>query len=483
MSRRAFLKYGLIGAAQLLLNPLAAFPGSKKKSPNVLFLAIDDLNDWVGALGGHPDAATPNIDRLGNQGVVFSKAYAAAPACCPSRTSIMTGLLPSTLGVYSNNESPWQNHAVERGNSYVTLPECFLRNGYQVHGAGKLFHSFGPSKSRYWTSYRSRGNDPKPDPAAFDHDISKFRWGPLAVDKADMEDWKISEWASSMINSLSDTPFFLGVGLYKPHLPWHVPQKYFDAFPLESINLPTTMPDDVRDLPPIARNLIRKNEHCSIVEHGLWKSAVQAYLASSMFVDDCVGNIIDALERSRFKDNTIVVLWGDHGWSLGEKKHWHKFALWENTTRTPLIISLPGENKTTFRYADPVSLLDIYPTLIDLCDLKGCQKGEGDSLATILHEPASSRKVPAISVNGPGNFSVRFEKWHFIQYRDGSIELYDISTDPHEWFNIASDNKGIVRRLAEFIPTTWVDERSYFQQVTLQVKTMMHHFLRFGRFK
>lgn len=419
--------------------------------PNVLFLAIDDLNDWTGFLRGHPQASTPNLDRLASRGVVFDRAYCAAPACNPSRTALLTGIRPSTSGVYLNPQ-PWRAAMPDA----VTLPQHFMAAGYEVLGGGKIFH--GPfNDPASWHQYFDRPSDPKPEgtPVNGIPRTAHFDWGPVDVPDESMGDHQVVDWAIEQLSQDRAAPLFLAVGLYRPHLPWYVPKSYFDAFPIETIQRPQVPDDDLDDLPPAGIAMARpEGDHRKVLEHEQWDLAVQGYLASIAFADHQVGRLLDALDRSPIAENTIIVTWGDHGWHLGEKQHWRKFALWEEATRVPLLITAPGVGAVGVRCDRTVSLMDLYPTLIELCGLPERPELEGRSLAPLLREPSRSWEHPALTTHGRGNHAVRSERWRYIRYRDGSEELYDHEADPMEWRNLAEapEYLAIKAGLAAIVP-------------------------------
>ena len=435
--------------AAAALGPLAW--GQDAKRPNVLFIAIDDLNDWVGCMGGNPRAITPNIDRLAAKGLLFTNAHCAAPACNPSRASLMTSIRPSTSGVYLNS-NPWRPVMPEA----VTLTQHFMQNGYQAIGRGKIFHGSFPDAAS-WNEYTKKGGDPKPPhkPMSDLKRTGHFDWGALPEDETQMDDYKVATWGAEFLGQEHDAPFFLATGFFKPHLPWYAPQKYFDMHPLDTIQLPNVKDDDLDDIPEAGRKMAKpQGDHRKVTEAHEWKKAVQAYLACGTFVDEQVGRVIDALENGPNRDNTIICLWTDHGWHLGEKLHWRKFALWEEATRTPLIFVAPGVTKPGTRCSRPVSLLDIYPTLSQLCGLPIRPECEGRSLTALLKNPDGPRKQPAVTTHGFKNHSVRTEDWRYIQYADGSEELYDEKADPMEWTNLADKPEFAAKKveLAKWLP-------------------------------
>lgn len=299
------------------------------RKPNVLFIAVDDLNHWVGHLGRNSQSRTPNIDRLAARGVTFTNAHCAAPVCNPSRAALMSGLRPSTTGVYANGQT-WQLVIDKK----ITLTTQFLAAGYNVFGTGKIYHSSAHREGE-WTEYHvPRGGGLRRHPDAKDDGVGGIKFAPLESGDEAMPDYRAVDYALAKLAAEYDKPFFLAVGLTKPHMPWNVPKKYFDLFPLDRIELPPTRDDDLADVPPAGvRMADPTGDHAAIVASGRWKEAVQAYLATIAFADAMIGRLLDGLDKSPHRDNTIIVLWGDHGWHLGEKKHWRKFALWEEATR------------------------------------------------------------------------------------------------------------------------------------------------------
>jgi arylsulfatase A-like enzyme len=460
-TRRDFLKAVGITAALPAMAP--AFAKAAGKKPNVLFIGIDDLNDWIGCLGGHPDVKTPNIDRLAKRGVLFTSAHCAAPACNPSRAALMTGIRPSTSGVY-HNPNPWRQSPVLK--NAVTLPQHFMAHGYRVTGSGKMYHGSFPdpqSWQEYWpslTQQQPKGPAPANRPLNGIPNTSHFDWGPLKADKSDMSDWKVTDYVTGQLKKEHDKPFFLACGIYRPHLPWYVPQKYFDLYPLDKITLPTIKEDDLDDVPPIGKKMSGGRDHSKVIKYNQWRKAVQGYLASISFTDECVGRVIDALDNSEYADNTIIVFWADHGWHLGEKLHWRKFSLWEEATHNPMMFVVPGVTKPNTRCDRPVTLLDIYPTLIDVCGLAPKKQLEGVSLKPLLENPKQKWDRPALTTHGKNNHSVRSRRWRYIRYSDGTEELYDHDKDQLEWTNLAADPKyaDVKKQLAKWMPSTNVEE-------------------------
>ena len=436
-------------------------PASAADRPNVLFMAVDDLNDWISALGGHPQSVTPNIDRLVAKGTLFTHCYCAAPACNPSRAALMTGIRPATSGVY-HNPNPWRKGLPDA----VTIPQHFMAHGYRAMGSGKIFHgSFPdpPSWDEYWPSKEKQTpGDPMPEhrPINGIPKTAHFDWGPIDATDADMGDYKVADWVIGQLGQKQEKPFFLACGMFRPHLPWYVPRHYFERFPIDQVQLPQVLENDLADIPEAGVKIAKpQGDHAKVLAHKQWHLAVQGYLASIAFCDAQIGRVLDALEASDYANNTIIVFWTDHGWHLGEKEHWRKFALWEEATKTPMIIAAPGTTPGV-RCDQPVNLLDIYPTLIDLCGLKARPELEGVSLKPLLKDPQAKWTRPSLTTFGRNNHALRSGHFRYIRYADGSEELYDHQKDPMEWTNLAGDSQydSVKSELAEYFPQRNVPE-------------------------
>lgn len=432
-------------------------PPLPKDAPNVLFLSIDDLNDWIGCLGGHPDARTPNIDRLAQRGVIFTNAHSPAAACNPSRSSILTGIWPSTSGIYSNLQYT-SRQALPRA---VTIPQHFTAHGYRVVGGGKIFHQGDPEswQEHFPSKTKTKPDSPRPtgrplNGFRLNPNYADFDWGPIDVADNDMADGKVAAWAVEELSKNHTRPFFLGVGISRPHLPWYVPKKYFEFYPSDQVTLPKTLEDDLDDVPPIARGFALVHDHQAIIKYNLWGRAVSAYLACVSFADAMVGKILDALDASPYVENTVIVLWSDHGYHLGEKSSWHKFTLWEESTRSPLIFAAPGITTPGGRCSRPVSLSSIYPTLIDLCGLTPREELESKSILPLLKDPGTAWDQPALTTHLRNNHSLRSERWRYTRYRDGTEELYDHQNDELEWRNLADKKEfsGVKEELSQWFP-------------------------------
>jgi len=494
---------------------LADTPTKEKSSrPNVLFIACDDMNDWVGFLKGHPDTRTPNMDRLAKRGIIFNRAYCASPICGPSRAAVLTGLKPETSGVYNN-----QGTYVDKVPNAVTLPKFFKNNGYFVMGAGKInhamgcvipdnYHEFGPdagaiggpftweelnmnpgkkvkrkdiagisddiksgiTKNIYPGKEIARGTlkhtlplngiDNRTDRPA--NGYNTFDWGPVSVTDNEMPDGKMAAWAEKKLKNHYTVPFFMAVGFYRPHQPWYAPAKYFKPFEGRQLSLPPTIANDLGDCGEAARQYSHypwSGSFATVLKHKQWQDAIRGYLASIHFVDAQVGRLLDALDNSPYADNTIIVLWSDHGWELGEKEHWGKHSPWEGSMRVPMVIVPPKNQKLPSKKSDAfASLLDLYPTLADMCGLKVPKNLDGKSLSPVIKGSETKVRDHIVTTLGRSTFCIRKENLKLIRYYDGSEELYDLGKDPHEFSNII-DNKTYSKQLTELRGLAPIDKR------------------------
>ncbi len=449
-------------------NPIIA-----QEKPNVLFIAVDDLNDFASCMNGSISIPTPNIDRIAAQGTLFLNAHCQAPICGPSRASIMTGLFPSTSGNYlqmHDTEIKKSNDAVSKS---TFMPDYFEANGYKSLAVGKIYHHGDAAQTfdEYGGIFDFFGPIPddrmKYDPTKLPNKTGKTMtdWGAYPATDSLMPDYKSAQWAIEKLNKNHQDPFFMAVGFIRPHVPWHVPQKWFDRFPIQDIKTPPYLNTDMDDVPemgqkvadapmmPTTEELIKTDE---------WKHMIQAYSACVAFVDAQIGKVLDALEQSPYAENTIVVIWADHGYHLGEKNRVAKQALWERDTRTLLAFKIPGVEPNPAVNA-PVQLLDIYPTLLEACGLPKYDMAEGNSLIELIKEPNSNWKGHAVSMYGVGNVSVRDCQYRLIQYEDGSQELYDLVNDPNEWNNLAKGDKykKTIKQLSKSIPKNWAPLSEY----------------------
>ncbi|WP_298365798.1 sulfatase [uncultured Lutibacter sp.] len=446
----------------LAMLTLGIFQVSAQKQPNVVFIAIDDINDWVGPLDGNKQAITPNMDKFTNEGaMVFKNAVCAAPICGPSRSAILSGFMPNRSGVYGNAQNMIYSELVKKN---ATLPEYFSKNGYHTMANGKIFHKHGAefgtdfghwawdefararryekdpvNKKKYTASKAGIINGVKK--SEFIGKKSKLSWGPTTDSFEETVDYKVADWATKQLQKDFEKPFFMGVGFIKPHLPWVVPQEFFDMYDVDKIEAPIIPENDLDDiLKPNGQKAFQPSgEYKWIKKHGLEKEATRAYLANISYVDACLGVVMDALEKSGHADNTIVVIWGDHGWHLGEKQRYLKNTTWLEAVKTPLFVRLPGMKKAEV-VDQNVSLIDLYPTLVSLCGLPEKNNLDGHDFSKILKKSNSKWEHPGVTITASGT-SVLKGKWHYLLDLNGTEQLYNIEKDPMEWENLISNSK------------------------------------------
>lgn len=411
------------------------------KRPNVLFIAVDDLRDFAGCLQAYPDVKTPNMDRLAAKGVLFANAHCPAPMCAPSRNSLLTGILPSTSGSYGFQPL----RAVPVLAESDTLPRHFKGQGYYVMGTGKIHHNkpgHGPDPEEwheYWPSFERAVLEDNGDAALQTKENFGMVCGAGNRPEEECGDYRHASWAVEKLSMEYDRPFFLALGFYKPHLPMVCPKKYFDLYDPEKIQAVYVKEDDLKDIPDAGKMLSKAHLEDYVRKNGMSRELLHAYLACVSYVDAQVGRVLDALEKSPYAENTIVILWGDNGWHLGEKRTWTKFTLWKESTRVPMMIACPGKARKRI-CTKPVGLIDLYPTLKELCSLgETRQKLEGRSLVPLLEDPEATWDAPVVTTYGRDSHCLTAERWKYIRYFDGSEELYDRLFDPFEWTNLAEN--------------------------------------------
>ena len=471
----------------LLLSYCSGLEKQQQTQPNIVFISIDDLNDWVGFLG-YEQVKTPHMDRLAARGFSFSNAHCPAPVCGPSRTAILSGMRPVTSGIYDNNIKFSRDLP-----QVVSLPEHFKKNGYQVYGIGKLFH--GSTANVPTTAFDAYGGKlgsaapftssdlqiSKQNPY---HEISKlgktfklplngmpadrywsrantFDWGPVDLPDSLFSDRQSVDWSIDKLHKIKDQPFLLTLGFERPHQPLFNPKRFHDMYPLTEVELPKTPADDLRDLPQRAKQLAlypkTSGKHETVVKYEQWENAVASYLASVSFVDELVGDLVKALETLKLNNNTWIVLWSDHGWHLGEKSHWGKATGWYRSTRVPFLI-IPPAGSTDYNKAieikNMVNLLDLAPTLADIAGIPKKISWEGRSLMPLLREEASDWEEVSLTTFSIGSHTISTPDWQLISYFDGSFELYDLVNDPNQFKNIADlpESKIVVEQLKKHIP-------------------------------
>ena len=445
------------------------------KQPNVLFLAVDDMNDWIGSLGATPRAITPNLDKLAARGVNFSNAHTPGVYCAPARAAIFSGQYASTTGCYRSSDY-FTDHPEIEG-----LPLSFSKAGYTTLGVGKLYHHMpGSIDVRGWDEFylrkpsqRTEGWSldnwteempfPDPFPASVFNKGKEIKgglfleWAGLPNDKEEeMADTIRVNWAVDQLGKKHDKPFFLACGIYAPHFPNYCPQKYFDLYDRDKIELPPIKVDDLEDLPERMKRakMARSKIHKELEAKGAVKDAIHGYLSCMSYADAMMGRVLDALEKSPYADNTIVVLWSDHGYHHGEKYDWGKHTLWERTSNVPFIWAGPGVKKGAVTDVT-ASLIDMYPTFVEICGLpRPHQKLEGTSLASTLEKPAVAKDRDVyLPYMAPGEYAIINKDWRYITYGDDGEELYALKSDPNEWNNLAEnpkyeDTKRLLRKSA-----------------------------------
>ncbi len=457
------------------------------RRPNVLMIMVDDLNDWVGCLQGHPDADTPHIDTLAGRGTLFSNAHCQSPICGPSRASLLSGRYPHETGLYN------QPRGGKKGGRMVDdtvnfhghlLPEYFAQHGYQTFGGGKITHGY-PLDTAFQVTGPEGGAGPKPEGPKPPNDVrfnftpdysrpftgTQTDWGVFPERDDQMPDYKTADWAVSQLSEIDTTekPFLLVAGFHRPHVPFYVPERWFQRYPLDQITLPKVLKDDLSD---VSLTGIRVHElprypqpeflHANGDEQ--LRLVTQAYLACTTFVDAQVGKLTQALATSSHAQDTIIVLMSDHGYHLGEKGRVSKHSLWEESTRVPMIVVSPDGNRER-AIDEPVGLIDIYPTLIDMCGLPEKEELSGHSLVPLMTGDDTEWRSSILCNYGRGNYSLRGKRYRYIQYDDGSAELYDHKNDPNEWRNLlngesAADYSDVIERFQEQLPKASVPYHS-----------------------
>jgi len=445
-----------LAACVALLVGLSLGAAEKKTPPNILFISIDDLNDWPAFLKGHPDAKTPNMDRLAKRGTSFRDAHCQFPLCGPSRASVFTGMLPTSIGVLDHLKDD-ELAEIARVKGLPLMHTYFADAGYKTMAVGKLYHEHVPTGTVDMSGGRGPFG-PKPKPGfKWVSDRTSTDWAAWPERDDQTADFRSAEWTVARLGEAHDRPFLLMTGFLRPHVPWFVPQGWFDLHqPAERLMLPPYRADDWSDIPPFAVSVATDDQYPTTAwaqEHDEWHNIVQAYLACVSYVDHYVGEVVDALDRSPYADNTIIMLWSDHGYHLGEKGLFKKVTLWERSTHVPLMVVGPGlpANQVCDQV---VSLLDMYPTLVDLAGLPENLRNEGQSLRPLIENPAAAWDHPAITTLFAGNHALTTDEYRYIRYKDGSEELYDRANDPNEWTNLAGDGKlaGVKAELAKRLP-------------------------------
>ena len=460
----------------------AATVFAQKQQPNIIMIAVDDLNDWIGVYGGNPQVITPNMNKLAQKAMVFRNASCPGPVCGPSRSALLSGFRPSTTGIYGNSNNMLNSEIVQ---THATLPEYFSKHGYLTISSGKIFHKHTTAtgddhgqwafdvwnqekgtesavqEDKMFSCYNGIINGKKIENSQYSSGpANDMLFGPTKGSKENTKDYKTAKWFEQKLRENYDKPFFMSVGISKPHLPFVVPQEYFDMYALDTIKVPDYRMDDLDDIVDKSGKKVYQPQTSFLwaQHYGVEKDVVRAYMAAISYADACIGVVLDALAKSVYADNTIILLWGDHGWHLGEKLRYQKATLWREATQLPFIFHVPGMNKKQDCYRN-VNLLDIYPTLIELCNLPE-KKLDGKSLTPLLKNPAIEW-LPTVTTLNQGNHSIMSEKWHYISYAKGVEELYNLENDPLEWTNLANNDspktEAVKKKLKQHLPIVNAD--------------------------
>ena len=451
----------LLPLALLLAGLSSAEPASR---PNILMIIVDDMNHY-GFHGSYPGIRMPALDQLKQQSITFKNAFCAAPVCGPSRAAVFSGLYPHTTGAYLNGADPWRTAPLDQTESLV---ELFQRSGYLTYGNGKIFHAAlaeGRLEAMFTNQPFGGGFGPfLPEGDEFPIPGDRF-WisHPWTGPDEDFPDVRNLQSTVEFLKEDHDKPFFAVLGLWRPHTPFTAPKRFFDIYDKEEKPLPPGYrEDDLSDLSDKALKLTRiwgkrwDLTGASNPDH--WRHMLWGYAAATSFADWTVGEAVKALDASSYADNTILILWSDNGYHMGEKNHYEKATLWELSARTPMLVRLPGHRNGGAVCTRPVSSIDLFPTLVELCRLEApARHPEGTSLAPLLKNPFRQWKPPVLTSYGEGLISVRDERFRYIRYPDGSEELYDHEVDPHEWNNLAplEDYNKVKRRLSAHLPGSY----------------------------
>lgn len=455
---------------------------AQEKKPNIVMIAVDDLNDWVGVFGGNPQVKTPNIDKLAQKGMIFRNTSCPGPVCGPSRSGFLSGFMPEKTGVYGNDQNMLNSEVVK---THATLPEYFSKNGYVTISSGKIFHKHntpnGVDHGQWaWDVWRDEKGQEKINPDKYysrnkgivngkkiENALymkgggAEFAFGPTLTGKETSKDYLTAKWFEAKLKEDYNKPFLMAVGISKPHLPFHVPQEYFDMYGVDTLKIADYKMDDLDDILDKDGKKVHQAEPDFLwsKHYGVEKEVARAYMAAISYADACIGVVLDAIEKSKYADNTIIVLYGDHGWHLGEKLRYRKATLWKEATQLPFVMHVPGMNKKQECFRN-INLMDMYPTFIDLCNLPK-KELDGKSFAPLLKNP-KKEWGPTITTSGKGEHSVMSEKWHYIEGRHGTVELYNIESDPMEWVNlntnISAEIVAIKKKMKTYIPVNDVDE-------------------------
>ena len=438
----------------LLFISIVGVLSAQEKQPNILFIAIDDMNDWTGFLGGHPEAITPNLDKIANQGINFTNAHISAPGCSPSRNSLLYGVEPFNSGLY-----PFYDHGIHKQlmEKYTSLPRLLKENGYLTYGAGKIHHG-NLNDPREWNDfYENKKNHKKfrEGEGYIKGNNGKYSFRPTINPDEEHVDHQVANYGIEKLQEKHNKPFFLAVGIVKPHLPFDAPARFFDQLP-DDIQLENFKEDDENDIPKVGKSLMKRGEYNHYKSKNVWGDVRKAYLASISWADYNIGRVLKGLENSEYADNTIVIIWSDHGFHLGEKKTFKKFTLWEEATKVPFIMldTRKSDQPKGRTYDEPVSTLNIYKTIAAYANIDVPAYVDGENMIPVMENQSVKLNNPVLTSWGRGNYAVRSKDFRYIRYFDGGEELYDHRVDPNEWNNLANDaaSQSVKNELKAFLP-------------------------------
>lgn len=442
-------------ACFVLLGYSSANAQAKKEKINFLFIAIDDMNDWTGFLGGHPQASTPNLDKLADKGTNFTNAHCSAPGCSPSRNALLYGIEPFNSGLY-----PFYDEGVHDKikDKYTSIPQLLKENGYTTHGAGKIHHGRIGDPIE-WTDFLDRSNTKVKKVFAEGEGYqvgnkSKMSFRPTIQSEEENVDYKVASYGVDFLKEKHEEPFFLAIGIVKPHLPFDAPKRFFDALPKE-ITPPEIMKSDLNDIPSAGLKMRKAGDNNKFTKEKKWNDVRRAYLACISWADYNIGRVLEALEESEYADNTVVIVWSDHGYHLGEKMAFKKFTLWERATKVPFIIYDP-RIKQKDQIDEAISLINVYKTISEMAGIDAPDYVDGQSLLPVISKKKSKEKFdyPVVTSWGKGNYAVRSKDYRLIRYYDGSEELYAHDRDSNEWNNVADNEEfaSVKEELMNYLP-------------------------------
>ncbi|MBA2760403.1 MAG: sulfatase [Segetibacter sp.] len=432
---------------------------SSSQKPNVLFIVADDMSTF-GFLKNYPVLKTPALDKLISQSYYFKNATCAAPVCIPSRASFWTGMSPNKSGSYFNTSNTWENTILS--NTEV-MPETFKKNGYTTWARGKIFHlelNDNREKKMFDNTIFKGGYGPFGDR---ENGYSRNRWmniQPWTGPDSDFADVKNADAGVEFLSQKHDKPFFMYYGLFRPHSPYTMPKRFMDMYKDANITVPPGYQEnDLDDVPQLGRDLVdsmKPYRKANLTKRQVWIELMRAYCANYSFADWNIGKILEALDKSEFAKNTIVVFCSDNGFQNGAKDHWAKSTLWDQSDNIPFLIRLP--NGKAYRCPQTVSLIDIFPTLIEYCGINGpSHKLDGKSIVPVLKDASAKWDRNGVTFYGEEYTGVRSERYRYIRYHDGSEELYDHDTDPYEHVNLAKNpsKKTVIQQLSKSVPKSF----------------------------